>query len=43
MSVFNVAVGYDLTRRVADNSTRDGRANNRRVEIVIAEGVISAN
>lgn len=38
-----VAVGYGPTRPVADNSTRDGRASNRRVEIVIAEGVISAD
>ncbi len=38
-----VAVGYGLTRPEADNSTRDGRASNRRVEIVIGEGVISAN
>jgi len=36
-----MAVGYGLTRPVADNSTREGRAENRRVEIVIAEGVIS--
>jgi len=37
-----VAVGYGLTRPVADNSSSDGRASNRRVEIVVAQGVISA-
>lgn len=38
-----VAVGYGLTRPVADNSTRAGRTSNRRVEIVIGQGEISAN
>jgi outer membrane protein OmpA-like peptidoglycan-associated protein len=36
-----VAVGYGLTRPVADNSTREGRASNRRVEIIIAEGEVA--
>jgi outer membrane protein OmpA-like peptidoglycan-associated protein len=36
-----MAIGYGLARPVADNSSREGRAKNRRVEIVIAEGVVS--
>ncbi len=36
-----VAVGYGFDRPVADNSTREGRARNRRVDIVVAEGVIA--
>jgi outer membrane protein OmpA-like peptidoglycan-associated protein len=36
-----VAVGYGLTRPVADNTTYEGRARNRRVEIIIAEGTVA--
>jgi outer membrane protein OmpA-like peptidoglycan-associated protein len=31
------AVGYGLTRPVADNATREGRQKNRRVDLVISE------
>ncbi len=34
--------GYGMERPVADNSTASGRQKNRRVEIIIAEGEISA-
>ena len=36
-----VAVGYGFDRPVADNTSREGRAKNRRVEIIIAEGEIA--
>ena len=32
------AVGHGMTRPIAENSTREGRQRNRRVEIVISEG-----
>ncbi len=35
-------VGYGALYPVASNDTREGRARNRRVEIVLAEGVIAA-
>ncbi len=31
------AVGYGLTRPIAENDTREGRQKNRRVEIIISD------
>ena len=36
-----IAEGYGPSRPVADNSSNEGRSKNRRVEIIIAEGVIA--
>lgn len=36
-----IAEGYGSSRAVGDNSTADGRKKNRRVDIIIAEGVVA--
>jgi outer membrane protein OmpA-like peptidoglycan-associated protein len=44
VSTANIEVdGYGPSRPVADNSSADGRARNRRVEIVISGGMLTAS
>ena len=43
VSAANIAVdGYGPSRPVADNTSAEGRARNRRVEIVISGGMLTA-